>query len=87
MSLSHQSVTKALTPPLFSLLLLLSSGSAHTIFQKLYVNGVDQGELTGMRAPDYEGAHCTSSNLLTSTDRYPQPITDVTSNDIICNGG
>ena len=34
---------------------LVSSASAHTIFQKLYVNGVDQGELTGIRAPDYDG--------------------------------
>ncbi|KAI0655315.1 glycoside hydrolase family 61 protein [Cubamyces menziesii] len=48
---------------------LAGSASAHTIFQKLYVNGVDQGQLTGIRAPDYDG-----------------PITDVTSNDIICNG-
>ncbi|KAG7442955.1 uncharacterized protein BT62DRAFT_982159 [Guyanagaster necrorhizus] len=44
--------------------------SAHTIFQELYVNGVDQGHETGIRVPDYDG-----------------PITDVTSNDIICNGG
>ncbi|KAJ3727217.1 glycoside hydrolase family 61 protein [Lentinula guzmanii] len=43
---------------------------AHTIFQELYVNGVDQGHLNGIRVPDYDG-----------------PITDVTSNDIICNGG
>ncbi|KAI0751843.1 glycoside hydrolase family 61 protein [Daedaleopsis nitida] len=50
--------------------ILAGSASAHTIFQKLYVNGVDQGELTGIRAPDYDG-----------------PIQDVTSNDIICNGG
>lgn len=35
--------------------LLAGSASAHTIFQKLYVNGVDQGELTGIRAPDYDG--------------------------------
>ena len=34
---------------------LVSSASAHTIFQKLYVDGVDQGELTGIRAPDYDG--------------------------------
>ncbi|TBU22682.1 glycoside hydrolase family 61 protein [Dichomitus squalens] len=51
-------------------LVFTGCASAHTIFQKLYVNGVDQGELTGIRAPDYDG-----------------PITDVTSNDIICNGG
>ncbi|KAH9936772.1 glycoside hydrolase family 61 protein [Epithele typhae] len=50
--------------------LLAGSASAHTIFQKLYVNGVDQGELVGIRAPDYDG-----------------PIMDVTSNDVICNGG
>ena len=35
--------------------LFVGSASAHTIFQKLYVNGVDQGELTGIRAPDYDG--------------------------------
>ncbi|KAF9454867.1 lytic polysaccharide monooxygenase, partial [Macrolepiota fuliginosa MF-IS2] len=43
---------------------------AHTIFQELYVNGVSQGHLNGIRVPDYDG-----------------PITDVNSNDIICNGG
>ncbi|KAJ3561749.1 hypothetical protein NP233_g10004 [Leucocoprinus birnbaumii] len=53
-----------------SLASLLSVTSAHTIFQELYVNGVDQGHLTGIRVPDYDG-----------------PITDVTSNDLICNGG
>nr|AFO72238.1 glycoside hydrolase family 61 protein I [Heterobasidion parviporum] len=46
------------------------SVSAHTIFQEVYVNGVDQGHITGIRVPDYDG-----------------PITDVTSNDLICNGG
>ena len=35
--------------------ILAGSASAHTIFQKLYVNGVDQGELVGIRAPDYDG--------------------------------
>ncbi|KAJ3523562.1 hypothetical protein NM688_g8708 [Phlebia brevispora] len=58
-----------LTTPLLAVA-LAGSAAAHTIFQKLYVNGVDQGELTGIRAPDYDG-----------------PITDVTSNDLICNGG
>ncbi|KAG6907062.1 hypothetical protein DXG01_010708 [Tephrocybe rancida] len=47
-----------------------ASASAHTIFQELYVNGVSQGHLNGIRVPDYDG-----------------PISDVTSNDIICNGG
>ncbi|TFK81455.1 carbohydrate-binding module family 1 protein [Polyporus arcularius HHB13444] len=49
---------------------LATSAFAHSIFQELYVNGVDQGHLTGIRVPDYDG-----------------PITDVTSNDVICNGG
>ncbi|KAA1469894.1 glycoside hydrolase family 61 protein I [Dentipellis sp. KUC8613] len=49
---------------------LAASASAHTIFQELYVNGVDQGHINGIRVPDYDG-----------------PITDVTSNDLICNGG
>ena len=35
--------------------LLAGSASAHTIFQKLYINGADQGELVGIRAPDYDG--------------------------------
>ncbi|THH02238.1 hypothetical protein EW026_g634 [Hermanssonia centrifuga] len=59
-----------LTVSFLALILLVGSASAHTIFQKVYVNGVDQGELTGIRAPSYDG-----------------PITDVTSNDLICNGG
>ncbi|KAL1760529.1 glycoside hydrolase [Schizophyllum commune] len=50
--------------------LFVGGASAHTIFQKMYVDGVDQGQLTGIRVPDYDG-----------------PISDVTSNDIICNGG
>ncbi|KAJ6579682.1 glycoside hydrolase family 61 protein I [Mycena vulgaris] len=36
----------------------------------MYVNGVSQGHLTGIRVVDYDG-----------------PIMDVTSNDLICNGG
>ncbi|KAF8300469.1 hypothetical protein DL93DRAFT_2173412 [Clavulina sp. PMI_390] len=47
----------------------LSSVEAHTIFQRVYVNGVDQGYLNGVRYPSYDG-----------------PVTDVTSNSIICNG-
>ncbi|KAF9046517.1 glycoside hydrolase family 61 protein I [Panaeolus papilionaceus] len=56
--------------PFVTAVLLATCASAHTIFQQLYVNGVAQGQLTGIRAPDYDG-----------------PITDVTSNDVICNGG
>ncbi|KAF9049502.1 hypothetical protein BDZ89DRAFT_1088925 [Hymenopellis radicata] len=55
---------------LSSILFLVSTVSAHSIFQELYVNGADQGHLNGIRVPDYDG-----------------PITDVTSNDVICNGG
>jgi len=50
--------------------LFATSAYGHTIFQQMYVNGVDQGHLTGIRVVDYDG-----------------PIMDVTSNDIICNGG
>ncbi|KAG9007401.1 hypothetical protein FRB93_007816 [Tulasnella sp. JGI-2019a] len=48
----------------------LGLAKAHTIFQRVYVNGVDQGWTNGVRYPSYDG-----------------PITDVTSTDIICNGG
>ncbi|KAJ7165703.1 glycosyl hydrolase family 61-domain-containing protein [Mycena crocata] len=50
--------------------LFATSVSGHTIFQQMYVNGVSQGHLTGIRVVDYDG-----------------PVMDVTSNDIICNGG
>ncbi|KAI0315795.1 glycosyl hydrolase family 61-domain-containing protein [Amylostereum chailletii] len=55
---------------LLALVTTTTSTFAHTIFQEMYVNGVDQGHLNGIRVPDYDG-----------------PITDVTSNDLICNGG
>ena len=45
---------------LLTLALVLGSTSAHTIFQKVYVNGVDQGELVGIRAPDYDGVSILS---------------------------
>lgn len=51
------------------------------------MNGVDQGHLTGIRAPDYDGVRLSLS-LLSLLLMFPsQPITDVTSNDLICNGG
>jgi cellulase len=31
---------------------LAGTATAHTIFQKVSVNGVDQGQLKGVRAPD-----------------------------------
>lgn len=42
---------------------------SHTIFTNMWVNGVSQGALNGIRYPSYDG-----------------PVTDVTSNSIICNG-
>ncbi|KAF3916745.1 Endoglucanase-4 [Dactylellina cionopaga] len=50
--------------------LAIGAASAHTIFQQVWVNGVAQGHIVGLRVPSYDG-----------------PINDVTSNDIICNGG
>jgi len=35
----------------FSLVALATSASAHAIFQRVSVNGVDQGQLVGIRAP------------------------------------
>ncbi|TFK53272.1 glycoside hydrolase [Heliocybe sulcata] len=54
----------------FILLFLAARAYAHTIFQRMYVDGVDQGHLAGIRVPD--------SNW---------PVMDLSSNDIICNGG
>lgn len=74
---------------LLSLVALAASSQAHTIFQEVYVNGVDQGHINGIRVPDYDGVrilYLSSSELF--IDRLSlQPITDVTSNDVICNGG
>ncbi|KAG8957572.1 hypothetical protein FRC00_003792 [Tulasnella sp. 408] len=58
------------TSSLAVLALSVASAQAHAIFQRVHVNGVDQGLVKGIRYPDYNG-----------------PITDVDSNDIICNGG
>ena len=53
----YQTTMRSLLP----LALVVGSSSAHTIFQKLYVNGVDQGELVGIRAPDYDGVRAPST--------------------------
>jgi cellulase len=39
-------------PTLLALSLTATITSAHSIFQRLSVNGVDQGQLKGVRAPD-----------------------------------
>ncbi|KAJ3751403.1 glycoside hydrolase family 61 protein [Lentinula detonsa] len=51
---------------------------AHTIFQELYVNGVDQGQLNGIRVPDYDGPITD----VTSNGEHKHLLVD-----IICNGG
>jgi len=48
---------------------LFTSALGHSIFTQLWVNGVAQGALNGIRYPNYDG-----------------PITDLTSNSLICNG-
>ncbi|PPQ92863.1 hypothetical protein CVT25_004351, partial [Psilocybe cyanescens] len=67
----HQQLDMGISKLLAFTAFLLSIGSVstHTIFQELYVNGLSQGRLNGIRVPNYNG-----------------PITDVTSNDVICNG-
>lgn len=45
----------------------------HTIFQEMYVNGVDQGHINGIRVPTYDGvrAACASSCPSELTALYP----------------
>ena len=43
---------------LLPLVALAASTQAHTIFQEVYVDGVDQGHINGIRVPDYDGV-CT----------------------------
>ncbi len=54
------------------------------------MNGVSRGHLTGIRVPDYDGVsnnHGLTTVLEVDDSGLLQPITDVTSNDVICNGG
>ncbi|PVF94634.1 glycoside hydrolase [Serendipita vermifera] len=65
--------------------LLASSAAAHAIFQQLYVNGVDQGHLTGIRVPNYDGpiTDVTSSSVICNgspnplNTPYPSTIIDI----------
>ena len=45
--------------------------SAHTIFQEVYVNGVDQGHMVGLRDPDYDGVCPTHASSLSLLDIGP----------------
>ena len=55
----------------------------------MYINGVDQGHINGIRVPSYDGvsSHSTPQSPQLHTQCQYKPITDVTSNDLICNGG
>ncbi|THH09844.1 hypothetical protein EW145_g1744 [Phellinidium pouzarii] len=53
-------------------------------YLEMYVNGVDEGHEVGIRVPTYDGVRIDASHKPISTG---VPITDVTSNDLICNGG
>ncbi|EPQ59852.1 glycoside hydrolase [Gloeophyllum trabeum ATCC 11539] len=59
-----------MNPTFFVVLHSAALACAHTIFQRVYVDGVGEGHLSGIRIPE--------SNW---------PIMDLSSNDIICNGG
>ncbi|KAG8847969.1 hypothetical protein FRB91_011284 [Serendipita sp. 411] len=64
-------VVKMISPSfLLGVLSLSGYVLGHTIFQHVWVNGVSQGHLKGVRYPSFNG-----------------PVSDVTTNDIICNGG
>jgi cellulase len=76
------------------LLIVLAAASgvvAHTIFQEVLVNGVSQGHLAGVRVPSYDGSVASSETLFLTLKisdlLLHRPINDVTSPNIICNGG
>ena len=51
---------------LLPLVALAASTQAHTIFQEVYVNGVDQGHMVGLRDPDYDGVSYVCASSTTS---------------------
>lgn len=67
----------------FVLAAAASSATAHTIFVSLNNGAVGDG----VRVPSYDGVRFLSATLLKTWTNVSQPITDVTSNDIVCNGG
>ncbi|KAL0070346.1 hypothetical protein AAF712_002534 [Marasmius tenuissimus] len=58
--------------------ILAGSASGHTIFQELYVNGVSQGHLNGIRVPDYDGPimDVNSNDIICNggINPYHQPV-------------
>ncbi|KAJ7924364.1 glycoside hydrolase [Mycena leptocephala] len=67
--------------PLLTLLLLLGSTSAGTIFSALSVNGVDQGHAVGVRVPTSNAAitDLSSPNLICNTN-FIQPVSQAVIN-------
>ncbi|KAJ7695682.1 glycosyl hydrolase family 61-domain-containing protein [Mycena rosella] len=61
--------------PLFSLLLLLGSASAGTVFSAVSINGVEQGHGVGVRVPTSNVAitDLSSANLICNSN-YVQPV-------------
>lgn len=58
-----------------TIILLAVSASAHTIFQRVSVNGADQGQLVGVRAPqdDYPIQNVNDGNIVCNTGLV-QPV-------------
>ncbi|RXW21616.1 hypothetical protein EST38_g4240 [Candolleomyces aberdarensis] len=69
---------KLLNSSLAAILLLATSASCHTIFQKLHVNGVDQGQTVGIRVPNYNGPieNVDSNDIICNggINPYRQPV-------------
>lgn len=57
------SFTRIMFASILALGAFASSVYGHTIFQEMYVNGVDQGHINGIRVPTYDGVRslCTSA--------------------------
>jgi len=58
-----------------SLALVVGAANAHTIFQKISVNGADQGQLVGVRAPSSDNpVQDVTSAALACNQGYVQPV-------------
>jgi len=72
-----------ISPSLALLAAFVASADAHTIFQRLYVNGVDQGYLNGVRYPTYDGpvTDVTSASII--CNGAPNPLVTPYSQNVI----
>ncbi|KAG8928755.1 hypothetical protein FRC02_006502 [Tulasnella sp. 418] len=61
----------------------VASVNAHTIMQKLWVNGVDQGYLKGIRYPTYDGPITDVTSPSVICNGSPNPLTTPYPTDII----